>query len=70
MNKQQHFLRGVKRGLGTVLDLLAGDRVRNEWVEQIARQRDGLRDLIQMRTGKTPSAGTPPEGDVEQFRGE
>lgn len=70
MNGHKHFLRGVKQGLGTVLDLLVGDAVGNEWVEQIARRREGLRDLIQMRTGKSPSAGTPPEGDVEQFQGE
>ena len=70
MNGHKHFLRGAKRGLGTVPDLLVGDSVSNEWVEKIARRRDGLRDMIQMRTGKAPSAGTPPAGDVEQFQGE
>ena len=64
------FCGGAKRGLDTVLELLAGDGVDSEWVQEIARRRDGLQDLIQMRTGKPPSAGTAPEGDVEQFQGE
>ena len=70
MNEKALFLQGAMRGLAQVIALVISAGHTDEWVKKPQSGETGRGELTTMRTTEAPSAGLPPEGDVEQFRGE